>query len=624
MTGWKKKVIGLLLCITMILSFENISVKANNSKTEIWFTDNRNAQDYTGNNWTNKIYNYLIPVQDGYMRVVLKKDGTTCIEYYNKQFEFLSQKIISKELPIQGGFYEGKNNYYLASGQDNPEESNGKEILRIVQYDKNWNFVQKASVYGANTVSPFEAGSLRMSECDGKLYVRTCHEMYTTSDGKNHQANMTFVLNENNMSITDEFYGISNISNAMAYVSHSFNQFILADDKNNIIFLDHGDAYPRSIVISKMGKRNPRRNILTFSGEIGDNFTGATVGGMEYSSSNYLVVGTYGATKTSDDNQVFLSMNDRNFQNDTQIVNLTSKKKGTIYGTPQLVKISNDKFLVLWVEDNGYTDWYERLSDGNLHYVFVDGNGRVLGNEQVAKGYLSDCQPIVVDNQIVWTVTDNKHLTFYRMTIDGKLEKNNAGFPQNVDLYPYNIKNCRLVAKKFGPIKYMKNEKTNMASFVLYKNDDKKSILKADTEFELMGCGKTKMSSMGNVWYINSLWIDGEGEKYYGSKQFSAFNAAFELPEFIHEKPQKVSVKKKSDGIHIKWQKEPYALGYYVYRQEGSGSFKKIATISDVSKSSYIDQDTKKNGKHSYYIKIYTTNGKSLITSKKSDIKNVK
>ena len=50
------------------------------------------------------------------------------------------------------------------------------------------------------------------------------------------------------MAITDSYYDVMNIS--LGYVSHSFNQFILVDADGKIIALDHGDAYPRSAVLT--------------------------------------------------------------------------------------------------------------------------------------------------------------------------------------------------------------------------------------------------------------------------------------------------------------------------------------------------------------------------------------
>ena len=63
-----------------------------------------------------------------------------------------------------------------------------------------------------------------MTESDGYLFIRTSHTMYKSSDGYNHQANVTIQVDEKNMNITDSFTKIMN--SAYGYVSHSFNQFI--------------------------------------------------------------------------------------------------------------------------------------------------------------------------------------------------------------------------------------------------------------------------------------------------------------------------------------------------------------------------------------------------------------
>ena len=100
------------------------------------------------------------------------------------------------ELPLFGGCYVGDEYNYVVLGQTNGLENDETEVLRIIKYDKDWKRVAYCPVAGINTVIPFNAGSLRMSEADGKLYIHTCHTMYKTSDGLNHQANMTFVLDE--------------------------------------------------------------------------------------------------------------------------------------------------------------------------------------------------------------------------------------------------------------------------------------------------------------------------------------------------------------------------------------------------------------------------------------------
>ena len=72
--------------------------------------------------------------------------------------------------------------------------------------------------------------------------------MYRADDGYNHQANVTIQLDMSTMKITDSFTDVLN--NNYGYVSHSFNQFIKIDS-DKIVAVDHGDAYPRSIVLTK-------------------------------------------------------------------------------------------------------------------------------------------------------------------------------------------------------------------------------------------------------------------------------------------------------------------------------------------------------------------------------------
>lgn len=96
--------------------------------------------------------------------------------------------------------------------------------MRVIKYTKDWTKVSDCKIYGSNTYEPFNFGSLRMAELDNKLYVYTCHTMYTTEDKLNHQANMIFTIDESTMKTVDYQYEISNLS--QGYVSHSFNQYI--------------------------------------------------------------------------------------------------------------------------------------------------------------------------------------------------------------------------------------------------------------------------------------------------------------------------------------------------------------------------------------------------------------
>lgn len=135
-------------------------------------------------------------------------NGQVVIEDYDSGFHYLSGRTISPELPILGGFYAGKQYNFLIFGQNNMIESNSAEVVRVVKYDKSWNRLDQASLYGANTVIPFDAGSLRCAEGNVYLYIRTCHEMYKShKDRKNHQSGLMLAVRESDITFSESVWG---------------------------------------------------------------------------------------------------------------------------------------------------------------------------------------------------------------------------------------------------------------------------------------------------------------------------------------------------------------------------------------------------------------------------------
>ncbi|WP_297232315.1 hypothetical protein [uncultured Flavonifractor sp.] len=173
-------------------------------------TESRNIHKEDYATWSKPVTSYLYENDGGLTRVEYT-GGKVVIEDYSGDFALLSSRTLEPELPIWGGFYAGANYNFLIFGQTNPTESSATEVIRVVKYDKDWNRLGAASLKGANTTIPFDAGSLRCDEYGGYLYIRTCHEMYTSSDGLNHQANLTMAVRQSDMSITDSFYDVMNI-----------------------------------------------------------------------------------------------------------------------------------------------------------------------------------------------------------------------------------------------------------------------------------------------------------------------------------------------------------------------------------------------------------------------------
>lgn len=307
---------------------------------------------------------------------------------------------------LWGAFFSGKTHNYVVTGQENPTESASCVVYRVTQFDKSWKYLRSAEFKGENTTVPFEAGSCVLAEADGKLYLRTCHEMYMSSDGLNHQANVHIVLNESDLStLTCETFVMNQLQTEGGYVSHSFNQK-LAVGKGAVFGLDHGDAYPRAITLKRLGDTSKASvgNIVTFDGPVGMNSTGGTVGGFEYSGStnNLLAVGSLSDDYTSSWSEspynVWLTV--------TSASNLASTSThtvaagfaiGTSATTPQLVKVNDNRFLVLWGVDSS-----EERYSGGVYYQFYDGAGKSLGPVMHMDAELSDCQPVIYNGRVVW------------------------------------------------------------------------------------------------------------------------------------------------------------------------------------------------------------------------------
>ncbi|MCR5294854.1 MAG: S-layer homology domain-containing protein [Lachnospiraceae bacterium] len=345
------------------------------------------------------------------------------VQYYDSNFVYQSGICVSGELPVYGGFYASSDAYYFLSGQNNPNESDEVEVFRITKYDTSWNRIGSASLFGANTFAPFDFGSARFAEYGEYLFVRTCHSMYASDDGYHHQANVTIKINTSAMEVESCFAGVMNIS--IGYASHSFNQFIIVDEEGNAAALDHGDAYPRSACLGVYGSKadslNPgsadylNTDTISYYGDIGNNTTNASVGGLAYSRDHYLTAGNSNRQDADGDavRNVYVSVTPRsNFPGTTELKWLSSYETGgsVSASTPHLVKLGEDSFLVLW-EERKITD-YGTEPGTTCRFVFMDGSGS-LTNSGEFEGSLSDCVPCVKDGKSVWYVTESNETSFY-------------------------------------------------------------------------------------------------------------------------------------------------------------------------------------------------------------------
>lgn len=410
---------------------------------------NAGTQNYS--QWTRPIYSYLFQNKNGTFERVEYSYSDKCLysETYDKNFKYKSGKKIKLELTYFGGLYATKDAYFVVEGNGNTQGAKNQVEFCIIKYDKNWKKLASQTLQNANTTVPFIYGSCRFAEQNGILYIRTCHIMYN-----GHQASVMLAVQMSDCKIITADTDVLNFD--YGYVSHSFNQFLAV--KNGTLYAcDHGDGCPRGIGMARFDSLAPGytyyNNKVTsvvpfsFAGEIGNNYTGACLGGFAVSGTHALAAGSSrvqsGDTDTA--KNIFIStVPTGNFSQDaaktTWLTSYAPKGKRTA-GAPHLVPINANKYLVIWSEDAGP---YGKFKYDRTCYTFIDGTGKNLGKTKTIYAQLSECPPIVCGNTVVWYTTErmlpqtSQRMTpsFYRLPLNGspstKLKKNTKFTKNNI------------------------------------------------------------------------------------------------------------------------------------------------------------------------------------------------
>lgn len=589
-----------------------------------------NMGDQSYSYYGSPVYSYLEKVSSGYMRV--EYDGSKiAVEYYNSSFTLTSKKYVTRELTYFGGFYAGSDAYYLVFGQSNSNESSSVEVVRVVKYSTAWERLGAASLYGANTTVPFSAGSLRMTEYGGYLYIRTSHQMYTTSDGLKHQANLMIEVDESEMKVTDSYYDIMNVSSG--YVSHSFDQFILVDDENNLIAVDLGDAYPRAAILFRYSMKagnstfggsmyvnNSRVNLLEFEGEIGDNYTGASLGGLEYSDSSYLVAGS---SVAQDENwssnsvkNVFVTVTSRNSLA-TSVNWITDYDEGgsVSASTPQLVKLSSNSFALLWTTQERSDSEVASSAETKLHYVYLDGAGNVTSDVYTVDGFLSDCKPIVSNGSIIWYVTGDTYslsggvrstaTTPYFCVIDSS---RNFSVKSNLDATAISD-----IQSTPEGLELKWNSVSGASGYTVYWEYDSGSYTVSQTADVSAGSAGTVLNLTSGRTYAFCV------EAYAGNNR----SVAAEKQLFYYLATPALSLKKTNSEAQLSWKSVTGAEGYKIYRKIDDGSYVLLATTTDTS---WTDSSVSIGTLYTYqvyaYSDSYTSGGSTELSWNLRDISN--
>ena len=403
----KKRVITVLIVILITTTL--IPAPAAIGANEKWSPRDTSLEtnEFTNSfpRWSQPVTSYLAQNADGSVTSVevSMQEDVVIVKTCDAYGQTLFSKQLALELPIFGAFLSGAKYNYIAFGQLNTEQNNNKEVIRIVKYDKDFNKLGSVSATGgtAQTRVPFDAGCPHMAENGDTLILHTSREHYTSSDGLNHQSNLTLILDMKALKVTyisPEF--------PQNHTSHSFDQYVIFDG-DTPVYLDHGDAYPRAVVLQKGGQTSntisptlPRATMMEIPGQSGANQTGVTLGGLAMSENNYLaVVATvdhskvtqytnYGMTGiNTDQRDIVVCAVQKSFSNGAVADQITigkySDTDAVAASTPRIVSNGDNTFTVLWQEfPRG-----AKNPSGDFVAQIINSYGRPVGN---SKRYADD------------------------------------------------------------------------------------------------------------------------------------------------------------------------------------------------------------------------------------------
>ena len=181
---------------------------------------------------------------------------------------------------------------------------------------------------------------------------------------------------------------------------------------------DHGDAEPRGVAVSRVPAgssiTHPAHiNTYPFSGDNGDNETGADIGGFEVFDTDCLTA--ISSVQMTDkefsprgQRNIFVVITDKSMRGiRLQPVTDYTEDDGITPCTPQLVKFGANAFLLMWEEEDITHSITTKM-------VTLDGEGTVTSKIVSTDVRLSDCQPFADENGMVhWYVTEQSAPVFY-------------------------------------------------------------------------------------------------------------------------------------------------------------------------------------------------------------------
>lgn len=335
--------------------------------------DYRSAPIRYTERWADRKYDILSLEGDTLLYVTdLPAQKEIHIFEFSKDKKRFHLKKIGYEEQSFGGYCSGRKYHYFLFGNANDKESETQAVFVLKKYDKNFNLLDTLDISSAYTVIPFDAGSVSIAEhpAEDLLIIHTARERYRTGDGVRHQSQITIAVDTQKMKVLNDLGRFQ-----PNHVSHSFDQYAFYESPEKLVLFDHGDAYPRSVVMTVMDKKalksRKELEILKFPGPVGANQTGTGIGTViqtenayfvatnqiDYSKADSYRFDSYSikdkSGKDVSKRDVYVHIIDKD-RHTIKAINITENPNADAqYSVPKAIDLHNGNVLLMWEKTVG-------------------------------------------------------------------------------------------------------------------------------------------------------------------------------------------------------------------------------------------------------------------------------
>ena len=346
----------------------------------------------------------LVPAEDGFYRVEALTDTVT-VEKYDRNWNLVYRTALAMELPLFGGFYLGETENYLFFGQETPDGDETTEIIRVVRYSPNWTRLDDARIYSQEYeeaveryANVFDGTGLEATLQDGYLYLHTA-VLWQHVSGREERISYTRQIRLLDMSGN--------------HYTNGYSRHLGEDLRTTRIYSDADGMYRAELVNGNPGDvgviwtpmkngeqaefQVEKQHMLSAAGIAERSVT--ALGTLAASESHLLVPGV------GEDGKLFVAAVSKTDFTPSGTVITCLEDTGLLPSCPPWLISVGDRFLMLWTTETG------------IGWCFLSDEGTLQGEVYHGEGALSDCEPVVRENDVVWYVTNDSVPVFYSLDL---------------------------------------------------------------------------------------------------------------------------------------------------------------------------------------------------------------